>query len=176
MGVTVFPALPTSLQVRSFLGRTIGIIGQSPQFQCEDFKQWCGRRGIQPRFGAIGQHGSIAIVERFIQTVKNECTRRLLVPFRREAIRRELLLFVAWYNQHRPHMTLAGRTPDEAYFPCRSANTGPRYEPRPGWPRPSPCAIPQTLIQGAAGVPLEMGLAFHGGRKHLPVVVLRRAA
>ncbi len=185
MGVTVFPALPTSLQVRSFLGRTIGTVGQSPkyiisdqgkQFQCQAFKRWCGRKGIRPRFGAIGQYGSITVIERFIQTLKNECTRRLLVPFRREAIRRELLLFVAWYNQHRPHMTLAGRTPDEAYFLCRPANTGPRYEPRPGWPRPAPCAIAQTLIQGAAGVRLEMELAFHGGRKHLPVVVLKRAA
>jgi len=43
----------------------------------------------------IGQYGSIAIIERFIQTSKHECTRQLLVSFRREAIRRELPLFVA---------------------------------------------------------------------------------
>ena len=128
------------------------------------------------RCPGAGGFGSIAIIERFIQTLKHECTRKLLASFRRDVIRRELLLFVAWYNQHRPHTTLAGRTPDEMYFPCRPANTGPRYEPRPGWPRPAPCAIPKTLIRGAPGVRLEMELSFHGGRKDLPVVALRRAA
>ena len=30
---------------------------------------------------AIGQHGSIAVIERFIKTLKDETTRRVLVPF-----------------------------------------------------------------------------------------------
>ena len=84
--------------------------------------------------------------------------------------------YFSFYNQHRPHTTLAGRTPDEMYFACRPANTGPRYEPRWGWPRPAPCANPTTLIRGAPGVRLEMELSFHGGRKHLPVIELHRAA
>ena len=66
--------------------------------------------------------------------------------------------------------------PDEMYFACRPANRRPRYEPRPGWSRPSECAIPQTLIRGTPGVRVEIQLTFHGGRKHLPVVVLRPAA
>ena len=42
--------------------------------------------------------------------------RRILVPQRRTAFRRELLSFLDWYNEYRPHMTLGGNTPDEVYF------------------------------------------------------------
>jgi hypothetical protein len=34
--------------------------------QVEDaFKSWCRSRHIRPRFGAVDEHGSIAIIERF---------------------------------------------------------------------------------------------------------------
>lgn len=55
------------------------------------------------RSGALGQYGSIAIVERFILTLRNECTRVILVPLRREAFRVELTSSSHWYNQHRSH-------------------------------------------------------------------------
>jgi hypothetical protein len=32
------------------------------------------------------------------------------------------------------------------------------------------------LVKGKAGVRLELAVTFQGGRKHLPVVALRRAA
>ncbi len=35
-------------------------------------KDWCRGKGCRPRFGAVGRHGSIAVLERFIQTVKVE--------------------------------------------------------------------------------------------------------
>ncbi len=185
MGFSVFPDPPSSEQVRAFLGRTIAKAEAAPkylvcdkgsQFWCDGFKTWCRRRGIRPRFGAIGKHGSIAVVERFIRTLKDQCTRCLLIPLQRKAFRRELQFFVEWYNLHRPHAWLGGRTPDEAYHHRRSANRQPRFEPRPYWPRPSPCAKPQTLVKGQPGVQLEMEVAFHAGRKHLPIVTLKRAA
>ncbi|MCH8044552.1 MAG: hypothetical protein IID44_12630 [Planctomycetes bacterium] len=55
---------------------------------------------------AVGEHGSIAIVEvvevveRFILTLKNEGTRRYLVSLRRETFRHELVLFIDWYTRH----------------------------------------------------------------------------
>ena len=62
--------------------------------KCNGFRRWCRRHGIRPRFGAVGQHGSIAVVERLILTLKESCTRLLtLVPLRREHFRRELSLF-----------------------------------------------------------------------------------
>jgi putative transposase len=141
IGFSVFPKRPTSLAVRSFLGRTIARASVTPKylvcdkgsvFWCEDFKRWCRRKRIRPRYGAVGQHGSIAVIERFIRTLKDEGTRRILVPQRRTYFRRELNHFFAWYNEHRPHAALAGRTPDELYFRLRPAIRRPRLEPRKG--------------------------------------------
>jgi hypothetical protein len=116
------------------------------------------------------------VVERFIQTVKNECTRRLLVSLRTKTFRQELSWFTIWYNGHRPHTTFGGRTPDEVYFNQRPANRSPRFEPRAGWPRSSPCAVPQVLVRGQPGVQIELEVTYQHARKHLPLVAVRRAA
>jgi hypothetical protein len=75
----------------------------------------------------------------------------------------------------RPHTTLGGRTPDEVYHRRFPANRRPRYEPRSRWPRGSPCAKPWALTRNGPGAPLELEVTFHGGRKHLPIVTIRRA-
>ena len=59
----------------------------------------------------MGRHGSIAVVERFILTMKTLCTRVILVPVRRKKMREELKHFQLWYNELRPHMTLAAALP-----------------------------------------------------------------
>ena len=115
-------------------------------------------------------------MERFIQTVKVECTRKLLVSLRPKTLRQELAWFGVWYNQHRPHTTLRGRTPDEVYFHQRPANRSPRFEPRALWPRSAPCALPQVLVKGQPGVQIELEVCYRHGHKHLPVVTVRRAA
>jgi len=100
------------------------------QFWNDGFKTWCTRRGIKPRFGAVGKHGCIAVIERFIRTLKGEAMRRLLIPIRRDRFRRELQFFATWYNEHRPHSALDGRTPNEVYDGLRPANRRPRLEPQ----------------------------------------------
>jgi hypothetical protein len=62
----------------------------SIRYIVQHLKAWCKRKGIRPRFGAVGKYGSIAVVERFIRTLKDECTRRIVVPLRRCDMRREL--------------------------------------------------------------------------------------
>ncbi len=116
------------------------------------------------------------MIERFIRTLKDEATRRMLISQRRSRLRAELDSFIAWYNEHRPHTTLQGKTPHEVYFHLRPANQRPRTEPRKRWPRPSPCARPSTLIAGQPGDRFEIEVGFHDGRRHLPIVSLRRAA
>jgi len=66
MGVAVFKKQPTSVQVRTFLGRLYAkakpkyiISDKGSQFWCDGFKAWCKRKGINPRFGAVGKYGSI---------------------------------------------------------------------------------------------------------------------
>ena len=108
MGVGVFAKQPTSVAVRTFLGRAIAKAGTAPkylvcdrgsQFDCQGFRDWCRRSGIKPpRYGAIGQHGSIAVVERFILTLKDGCTRLLPVPYRAKPSCRSFFLFGDWYN------------------------------------------------------------------------------
>jgi hypothetical protein len=67
------------------------------------------------RGSAPWKDGSIAVIERALRTLK-EALRLTIVPTRRMGMFRELAILVAWYNQHRPHMKLGGKTPDEVYF------------------------------------------------------------
>jgi len=46
----------------------------------------------------------------------------LRVPLRREAMRSLMLSLIGWYNEHRPHTTLKGTTPNEIYFKRFPAN------------------------------------------------------
>ncbi len=130
---------PTSLQVCAFLDRAIKRAGSTPrhmitdkgkEFDCRPFKRWCRGRGIRPRFGAVGEHGSIAVIERVIRSMKSECARRVLVPLRLDAMRHELGCYATWYNEHRPHTALGGCTPLEMWEGISPANEKPRFEPR----------------------------------------------
>ena len=100
-------------------------------------------------------------MERFIRTMKDECTRRLVVPLRRDDMRRELSCFIEWYNEQRSHTWLEGRAPNEAYF--NDGRDEERIQPRarrPGEPCPR----------------VALDVTFHAGRRHLPVVRLKRVA
>ncbi|MCZ6690612.1 MAG: integrase core domain-containing protein [Planctomycetota bacterium] len=132
--------------------------------------------GIRPRFGAVGKHGSVAIVERFILSMKSECTRVIPVPLGRERFRRELSFYAGWFNGRRPHTSLRVRTPDEVYHGLPAACERPRLELRPRWPSNSRCASPQAPVAGDPGKAIRFEVTFLGDRRHLPVVSLRRAA
>ena len=185
MGAAVFLKEPTSAEVVRFLGRVCRALRSRPdhvitdhgvQFTASDFATWCRRRGVRRRFGAIGKYGRLAVVERFIRSMKTECARAILVPFRRTELEGKIFAYIAWFNGDRPHAFLAGATPDEIYFRKMPACRKPRFEPRDRWPKPSRCARPQALIRGRPGVEVELVVEHRGGRKHLPVVGLRRAA
>ena len=185
MGAAVFMKQPTSIQVRIFLGRLYAkakpkpkyvICDKGSQFWCRGFKVWCKRKGIRPRFGAVGKYGSIAVIERFIRTLKDECTRRIAVPVRRRDMRRELICHLDWYNEHRPHDYLDGRTPNEVYHDRPAANETPRIEVRPYWPPGASCAAPAAPVAGKVGQKVELVVSYHAGRKYLPVIRLKRVA
>ena len=185
MGVTTFKNSPTSVSVQHFLEHVIDNAGatskylicdKGQQFWCDAFKHWCDRHNIKPRFGAVGQHGSIALIERFILSFKNECTRVIFVSPHRNAFRQELTLFSQWYNQGRSHSALDGKTPHEVYHDLLPACERPRFEPRARWPRSAPCASPHTPVADHCGARVRLDVRYHSGRKHLPIVALRRAA
>jgi len=89
-GFEVFDRRPDSQSIISLLDRIILQGGAKPkylisdqeaQFVSDEMHEWCRPKGITQRFGAIGEHGSIAVLERLIQTMKVECTRLILIPF-----------------------------------------------------------------------------------------------
>jgi hypothetical protein len=184
MGIGVFAKRPTCSEFCAFLGRTIArnakpkyiICDRDGIFDCHAFRSWVERKRIKPpRYGKAGEHGSIAVVERFILSMKTELIGRISVPTRREAFLRELRCYQEWFNESRPHTTLAGKTPSDVYRGLRPANRRPRTEPRRRWSRGSPCAKPWALA-GKPGDAFAIRMDFQQGRPHLPVVSLKRAA
>ena len=135
------------------------ISDQGSQFVSTDFRAWCRAepRNIKQRFGAIGQYGSIAIIERLMRSIKDECTRRILVPLGEDAIRREVTLYIDWYNQNRPHQSLGGRISTDVYFGIDDEFT--RFETR-----------------GEHAVPIQLIVTRFESRRHLSIVELKRAA
>ena len=105
-----------------------------------------------------------------------ELLRLITIPEVQEQFEQELGLIIHWYNAHRPHDTLGGRTPNEVYFSRPPANEQPRIEPRQRWPCGSPCAKPQVGIDGETGDPVIFEIDCHEGRRHLPAIRARRAA
>jgi putative transposase len=157
LGFRLFLRQPTSKQITRFLGEVVARGGTAPrhlvtdqgkQFCSQRLKQWCRRHAIRQRFGAVGKRGSIAVVERFIRTLKESTRALTMVSLRRRSFHLDVQRTIGWYNADRPHMTLQGATPDEVYLARRPACRSPRFEPRPGWPRVARCAKPQVLVKG----------------------------
>jgi hypothetical protein len=92
------------------------------------------------------------------------------------AISTELAPHLHWHNEHRPHDFLAGRTPNEVYHDRPAENETPRIEVRPYWPPGASCAAPAAAIDGEPGQKVVLRVSYHAGRKHLPVIQLRRVA
>jgi putative transposase len=179
MGFGIFEQQPTAAQVASAMEQICVannvkpkylVSDQGVQFVATEFRNWCNAKDIKQRFGAIGEHGSIAVIERAIQTYKDGCTRRILVPISKNEMIFETRLFFDWYNGHRPHMSLGGKTPDETYFCRHAANAKPRIETRPRAKHSTPCAAPRMCIAGRAGAKVKVRLEFLEGRRHLPIV------
>ena len=185
MSVALFRTKPTAEQVVEVIARAARRAGVFPkymltdrgeQFRAEAYQTWCRRVRIRRRSGSLGQFGSIPFIERVIETIKSECTRRILVPLSIGSARKELALFRSWYNGVRPHERLRGATPDEVYVGAWRRRERSRFEPRSRWPRSAPYASPRSRIAGPRGAELRLRVSYLEGRRHLPVVALQRVA
>ena len=107
MGFAAFKTRPTSEQVTAALDCFIKrakekpkylIVDQGSEFKCEHFEEkWCEQHSILPRFGAVGKHGSIAVVERFHRTLK-EILRSTVIPEEQSQFAQEVSLIIDWYK------------------------------------------------------------------------------
>lgn len=145
----------------------------------DDYVEWCRRRSIRPRFGAVGKSGSIAVIERFFRSLKDEMLRRLpVLPMPLAHMMREIDAYVRWYNEHRPHQGLDGDTPAErrdrapAARKKRARETRSHYPLARGDPAPSKCKAKRRRLKGQ--FVLQLDCVAH--RDHLPIVELKHAA
>ena len=76
------------------------------------FAELLTRWNVKQRFGAVGKHGSIAVTERVIRTLKHEWLKRVPVIKGLDHLEALLADFACYYNGWRPHMALGGAVPD----------------------------------------------------------------
>jgi len=185
IGFAIFTKQPTSLDARCFLGRVIARWGRSPkymisdlgaQFDSDAYRSWCESWGIQHRYSSAGSLAATAVIERFFRSLKEEMLRRGHVPFRRDELRAQIVSYLTWFHEHRPHQGLAGRTPFEVCFGQKPANEKGRIEPRARWPRGAACALPGAAQRGRAGRVVELSVRHQDADTRLPIVGLRPAA
>ena len=99
-------------------------------------RQW----NVKQRFGAVGKHGSIAVTERAIWTLKYEWLTRVPVIRGLDHLPELLGDFGLWYNDYRGHMTLGGALPGSVHRgekwnkPDRSAKVRPPHVERRFFP------------------------------------------
>jgi len=173
----VFADHPTAAQVCATLDAAVRSSGRPPRHIISDqgsqfrdaYRKWCTTNDSKPRFGAVGKHGSIAVIERFWRSMKDECFRRIIVPFSTVEMRTELALYVQWYNSSRPHQALHGATPREILERQVPACNAPGLETRPRFPLAR--GHPKKRISR-----MRLVVTHLEGRPHLPQVELRDAA
>jgi transposase InsO family protein len=123
------------------------VTDQGAQFR-QNWVDSCNARGVKHRYGALGKHGSIALVERFIRSMKVELLRpALLVPFPIGEMQAKLDVYAQWYNEHRPHQGLRGLTPDELATGVTPARKLARVEPRARYPVPDDGTVKARVVE-----------------------------
>ena len=183
MGLAIFKTPPTSEEICREMDRICTenkvkpkyfVSDKGVQFDSCSFRKWCRDNGVKNRYGAVGKHGSIAVTERVIKSLKYEYLNRIVVPHSQNDMENELRTYAAWYNEFRPHTRHFGKTPNEIYFNRRAANTLPRIEPRKYAKHLTPCAAPRMMIRGKAGTNIRLVLDFHDRNRLLPIVKFER--
>ncbi|MEO6323042.1 MAG: DDE-type integrase/transposase/recombinase [Thermoanaerobaculia bacterium] len=165
----VFLKEPSAQEMSGLVSETVEMFGKvkhfvSDQGACftgEAFKAALSDLGIKQRFGALGQHGSIALIERFWKTLKGLIRLPLFQPLIKEDLENRLASALASYSHFRPHSALTGATPAELFF---------------GLPQPHLKAVPAP--RGRPGDPcpdLQVEIVFLDAERLFPVL-LRKAA
>ena len=182
LGLAAFKRRPTNDEICIVLDEAARRAGGVPKYTVsdqgsefgEEYLEWCHDQDVRARFGAVGRHGSIAVEERFIRTLKEEGLAHEMVPLRHSAFCVSLARFEGWYNEVRPHSSIADATPDEVFHGRRPANRHKRFEPRPRYPAKGACAAPWVPARAKIGARLELAATPFGVARHLAQVEIRR--
>lgn len=110
------------------------ISDQASVFVGDAFAELLRQWSIKRRLGAVGRHGSIAVTERLIKTLKYEWLERVPIIKGVDHLTSLCTEFESWYNAWRPHMTLEGLRPDDLY-----------YDRKPDKPKPHAKTLPSNI-------------------------------
>ncbi len=173
----VFKKEPTADEVCALLDAAVDKAGRAPRYVVSDkgaqfhseYRDWCERHRVRPRYGALGKHGSIAIIERFWHSLKSEYLRLVSVPLSIEEMQREIEAYIGWYLEHRSHESLGGASPAEVLEGRLPAAGRPPLEVRAR-------GRPTRGLRRQVTAPLALVATPHEQRAELPVVELREAA
>ena len=91
------------------------ITDQGTVFTSAAFREFLGLYNVKIRYGAIGQHGSIAVTERVIETLKYEWLKKVTIIRGYRHLVKLCSEFTEWYNDWRPHEFLGSATPAMAF-------------------------------------------------------------
>jgi len=112
---------------------------------------------VKHRFGAVGRHGSIAVTERVIRTLKYEWLTRVPVLKGLDHLQALLADFACYYNCWRPHSALQGAVPELTHageqwsIPPKTAKTVPGRHRAPLLPRDPHHGLPTRRLAAATG-------------------------
>lgn len=107
-------------------------------FTAAEFQDAVAQHGMEARFGAVGRHGSIALIERLWLGLKDLLQLRLDRRLLREDLEPRIGLGLFYYSVLKPHQGLGGATPAEVYFQKEPARISAVSPPREGDPMPPP--------------------------------------
>ena len=93
---------------------------------------------MKARFGAVGRHGSIALIERLWLGLKDLLHLRLDRCLLRDDLENRIGLGLFYYSVLKPHQGLGGATPAEVYFQREPARNHALSPPRERDPTPPP--------------------------------------
>jgi transposase InsO family protein/transposase len=138
LGWKLFASQPTGQDMAALLRAAVDrhgppthlITDHGAQFTSEEFEDATRSLGIEHRFGAIGESGSIAVMERFWRTLKELVELKHRSEIVTSVIAARVHLAMLWYNNLRPHVSLRLATPAERHFGLTPARQDSHPAPR----------------------------------------------
>jgi transposase InsO family protein len=142
---------PGSRELKALFEQAVARHGQPENFVSDQGEEFQGElkaaldeRDIDHRQGAVGQHGSIAIIERLWRSAKEHLDLKAVRPQIPAILLERVATVIDYYKTKRPHSTLGNATPHEVYqgLPSRAHEAKPMPRGWPGEPsRPAPFVI-----------------------------------
>lgn len=138
LAVTLRLLEPSAATVVAVLERVIATHGRprhlvtdkGSQFTAEVFQAFVKAQKIKPRYGKVGEHRSLGLIDRFFRTLKESLRLGEARPWNLRDFQRRLTAALIHYSYCRPHESFGGLTPIEVYYGIRGHLPRPVSPPR----------------------------------------------